>query len=57
MIRFASPEEIGRFVAVLLSEHGAGGGFMTGSDVVIDGGEFGVNQAHSKPGTVMAELM
>lgn len=36
--RFASPEEIGKFVAVLISQHAAGGGFMTGSDVVIDGG-------------------
>ncbi|KAH8084210.1 hypothetical protein HD553DRAFT_43800 [Filobasidium floriforme] len=36
--RFASAEEIGKFIAVLLSQHAAGAGFMTGSDVVIDGG-------------------
>jgi NAD(P)-dependent dehydrogenase (short-subunit alcohol dehydrogenase family) len=37
--RFARAEEIGKFVAVVLSNHAAGAGFMTGSDLVIDGGE------------------
>jgi hypothetical protein len=41
---FASAEEIGKFIAVLLSNHAAGAGFMTGSDVVIDGGEFRVGR-------------
>ncbi|ODN98963.1 hypothetical protein I350_07112 [Cryptococcus amylolentus CBS 6273] len=36
--RFASPAEIGEFIAVLLSEKMGGGGFMVGSDVVVDGG-------------------
>lgn len=33
-VRFAKPEEIGDFIAVMLS----GKGFMTGSDMIIDGG-------------------
>lgn len=37
--RFASPEELGEFIAVLVSSKAGGGGFMTGSDVVFDGGE------------------
>ncbi|KAK8870090.1 hypothetical protein IAR55_000660 [Kwoniella newhampshirensis] len=36
--RFASPEEIGHFVAVMLSDKMGGMGFMAGSDVVVDGG-------------------
>ena len=35
---FATPEEIGEFVAVMLSRYQGGGGFMSGSDVVYDGG-------------------
>jgi NAD(P)-dependent dehydrogenase (short-subunit alcohol dehydrogenase family) len=35
---FATPEQIGEFVAVLLSEKQGGMGFMTGTDVVLDGG-------------------
>lgn len=37
--RFASPEQIGEFIAVLLSNKQGGMGFMTGSDVVVDGGK------------------
>lgn len=36
---FAKPEEIGHFIAVMLSGKQGGMHFMTGSDVVIDGGE------------------
>jgi hypothetical protein len=38
--RFATAEEIGDFVAVLVSEKQGGMGWMAGSDVVIDGGEY-----------------
>ncbi|KAL7420638.1 hypothetical protein Q5752_004589 [Cryptotrichosporon argae] len=36
--RFATPDEIGGFIATLLSAKQGGMGFMTGSDIVIDGG-------------------
>ncbi|WVQ74147.1 hypothetical protein IAR50_003739 [Cryptococcus sp. DSM 104548] len=36
--RFASADEIGQFIATLLSDKMGGGGFMVGSDVVVDGG-------------------
>lgn len=36
--RFATAEEIGNFVALLLSDYQGGMGFLTGSDVVVDGG-------------------
>lgn len=36
--RFATPTEIGEFIAVMLSDKQGGMGFMAGSDVVIDGG-------------------
>ncbi|WVO14625.1 hypothetical protein L204_102262 [Cryptococcus depauperatus] len=36
--RFATTNEIGDFIATLLSSRMGGGGFMTGSDVVVDGG-------------------
>ena len=39
--RFASAEEIGDFVSVLVSEKQGGMGWMAGSDVVVDGGGFG----------------
>lgn len=35
---FASPKTLGRFVALLVSDAAGGSGFLTGSDVVIDGG-------------------
>ncbi|KAE8540843.1 hypothetical protein D1P53_003207 [Cryptococcus gattii VGV] len=37
-LRFATADEIGGFVATLLSDKMGGMGFMTGSDVVVDGG-------------------
>lgn len=37
--RFASAEEIGDFIAVLVSDKQGGMGWMVGSDIVIDGGE------------------
>lgn len=37
--RFATPEEVGEFITVLLSNKQGGTGFMAGSDVVLDGGE------------------
>lgn len=37
-ISFASADEIGEFVAVLVSDKQGGMGWMTGSDVVVDGG-------------------
>ncbi|ADV25346.1 cytoplasmic protein [Cryptococcus gattii E566] len=37
--RFATADEIGGFIATLLSDKMGGMGFMTGSDVVVDGGE------------------
>ena len=39
MISFASPEEIGDFIALMLSDKQGGMGFMAGSDVIVDGGE------------------
>ncbi|XAO27014.1 hypothetical protein I312_105855 [Cryptococcus bacillisporus CA1280] len=36
--RFATADEIGGFIATLLSDKMGGMGFMTGSDVVVDGG-------------------
>ncbi|RSH82863.1 hypothetical protein EHS25_005853 [Saitozyma podzolica] len=36
--RFATPDEVGEFVALLVSDKQGGMGWMTGSDVVIDGG-------------------
>jgi len=39
-VRFASADEIGDFVAVLVSDKQGGMGWMAGSDVVVDGGEF-----------------
>lgn len=57
--RFASAEEIGRFVAVLLSQHAAGAGFMTGSDVVIDGGEspvFEIDSFHRDERKLISDL-
>ncbi|WVQ80309.1 hypothetical protein IAT38_002414 [Cryptococcus sp. DSM 104549] len=36
--RFATADEIGEFIAVLLSNKMGGGGFLAGSDVVVDGG-------------------
>lgn len=36
--RFATADQIGEFVALLLSEKQGGMGFMAGSDVVLDGG-------------------
>lgn len=36
--RFATPEQVGEFVAVLLSDKQGGMGFMAGSDIVLDGG-------------------
>jgi NAD(P)-dependent dehydrogenase (short-subunit alcohol dehydrogenase family) len=35
---FATAEQIGEFVATLVSDSQGGMGWMTGSDVVIDGG-------------------
>lgn len=35
---FATPETLGRFVALLISDAAGGCGFLTGSDVVMDGG-------------------
>jgi hypothetical protein len=35
---FATAEQIGEFVATLVSDKQGGMGWMTGSDVVIDGG-------------------
>lgn len=35
--RFASPDEIGRFIALMCSEEATT--FMTGHDLVVDGGE------------------
>ncbi|KAI5454154.1 hypothetical protein NCC49_004220 [Naganishia albida] len=35
---FASPKTLGKFVALLVSDAAGGSGFLTGSDVVIDGG-------------------
>lgn len=40
--RFGSPEDIGEACAMLVSKHMAGKGFMTGSDIVLDGGEWGL---------------
>ncbi len=40
-IRFAEAKQVGDMVALLLSER-AGGNFMTGSDVVLDGGKPGM---------------
>jgi sorbose reductase len=34
----ATPDQIGEFIAVMLSEKQGGMGFMAGSDVVLDGG-------------------
>lgn len=42
--RFATPDEVGEFVALLVSEKQGGMGWMTGSDVVIDGGEWGAGE-------------
>ncbi|KAJ9115128.1 hypothetical protein QFC22_005458 [Naganishia vaughanmartiniae] len=39
---FASAETLGRFIALLVSDRAGGSGFMTGSDIVMDGGELGV---------------
>jgi NAD(P)-dependent dehydrogenase (short-subunit alcohol dehydrogenase family) len=36
--RFGTPEQIGEAVVLLLSDKLGGMGWMTGSDVVIDGG-------------------
>lgn len=36
--KFATPDQIGEFVALLLSDKQGGMGFMAGSDVVLDGG-------------------
>ncbi|RSH76785.1 uncharacterized protein EHS24_005363 [Apiotrichum porosum] len=36
--KFASAEELGKFVALLVSDQQGGWGFFTGSDVVVDGG-------------------
>jgi hypothetical protein len=36
---FASPKTLGKFVALLVSDAAGGSGFLTGSDVVIDGGQ------------------
>lgn len=41
MCRFATTQQIGDFVAVMLSNKQGGMGFMTGSDVVVDGGYTG----------------
>lgn len=38
--RFATADEIGGFVATLLSDKMGGMGFMAGSDIVVDGGEY-----------------
>lgn len=40
MHRFATADEIGGFVATLLSDKMGGMGFMAGSDIVVDGGEY-----------------
>lgn len=37
-LRFGTPEQIGEAVVLLLSDKLGGMGWMTGSDVVIDGG-------------------
>lgn len=36
--KFATPDQVGEFVALLLSDRQGGMGFMAGSDVVLDGG-------------------
>ncbi|CAD6579887.1 MAG: hypothetical protein TREMPRED_002602 [Tremellales sp. Tagirdzhanova-0007] len=36
-VPFASPEEIGDFIALMLSDKQGGMGFMAGSDVIVDG--------------------
>lgn len=38
MDSFTTAEQIGEFVATLVSDKQGGMGFMTGTDVVVDGG-------------------
>ncbi|KAJ9104227.1 hypothetical protein QFC19_004044 [Naganishia cerealis] len=37
---FATPQTLGRFVALLVSDAAGGSGFLTGSDIVMDGGVY-----------------